>query len=447
MTEQLQLLCTKAAKLIQTFPKKTKIRVVSHYDADGITSAAIICKALYRQGYNFHVTLMRNPFTKGMQRIKEEENELIIFSDMGSAQIEIIETLGPPAIIIDHHQYLAKETREDIIQINANQCGIDGNYETCGATLSYSFALALNPENKDLIVYALAGAVGDKQHIGGIKGYNKTLLENALKKGFIKEKIGVKLTGENISEALFYSIDPYYKHLSGKKEEIQKILTKLNINPSMQPENIEEKQKIQLQSYLIFNLIKTGVQKNILDTVVRKRYISDILGCELEQYADLLDACGKGNHRGLALSVILGDKDALTQASQVQQKYRNKILDALISLEKEGIHELQAMRYFHSDESSLGGVICGIAVNYLTDEQKPLFSIARKKDEIHVSCRGNQELVKKGLDLGGGLKIVTKDIGGHGGGHKIAAGATIDGGKEEIFLKKIDETLNKQIKR
>ena len=106
------------------------------------------------------------------------------------------------------------------------------------------------------------------------------------------------------------------------------------------------------------------------------------------------------------------------------------------------------MRYFYSDNSSLGGVIAGIAINYVLDEKKPLFSLARKEtdNEVHVSCRGNQKLVEQGLDLGSAMKTVAADLGGYGGGHKIAAGATIAFDKEKKFLEKVDTILVQQMK-
>ena len=177
MADDLSKLCNKAAETILSYPKSTRIRVISHYDADGITSAAIICKALYRSGYNFHATLMRNPFDKGLAKVSKEENNLIIFSDMGSGQIDTIEKMKCKAIIIDHHQFLKKKTSENVLQINANLCGINGNYEACGATLSYTLAKVLDSKNEDLSPFAIAGVTGDKQYIGGIRGFNKTVLD------------------------------------------------------------------------------------------------------------------------------------------------------------------------------------------------------------------------------------------------------------------------------
>ena len=91
-------------------------------------------------------------------------------------------------------------------------------------------------------------------------------------------------------------------------------------------------------------------------------------------------------------------------------------------------------------------VIGGIATNFIFDKEKPLLSIVKKDDEIHVSCRGNQYLVSKGLDLGLAMNETAKKLDGQGGGHKIAAGATIISEKEEEFLDMVDTIITKQLK-
>ena len=445
MTDKLANLTKKAKEIIVSYPRSTKIRVISHYDADGITSAAIICKALYREGFNFHATLMRNPFDKGLARVSKEDNELIIFSDMGSGQIETIEKLNCKAIIIDHHQFLKKKTSKDVLQINANLCEINGNYEACGAALSYSVAKALDPKNIDLTPLAVTGIIGDKQYIGGIRGYNKTVLDEALKRGLLKERIDIKLYGDSLFEALFYSIDPYYTELSGNGKNINDLFEQMNLKSDVKIEDLDILQKKNLQSYLMFKLIKNGCEKNILDTVIRPRYKSDIFNCELERLADLIDACGKGGNRSLGLALCMGDLQSFDKAIELEKVYKQKILNELLRLEKDGFKEKKSYRYFYSNDSSLGGVIGGIASNFILDKEKPLISIVKKNNEIHVSCRGNQYLVSKGLDLGFAMNESAIKLGGHGGGHKIASGATISFEKEDIFLNMVDEIISKQL--
>jgi len=197
---------------------------------------------------------------------------------------------------------------------------------------------------------------------------------------------------------------------------------------------------------LILNLIKNGCEKNIIDTVIRVRYWSDNLQCELERFADLLDACGKGGNRGIGLAVCFGDSYSFSEAEKLEKEYKQKILNELLTLKEEGIKEMEFIRYFYSDRSSLGGVIGGIATNFILDNKKPLFSLVKKEDEIHISCRGNQALVSNGLDLGGAMKKAAMKFDGNGGGHKISAGATINSNKEKEFLVMTNEIISKQLR-
>jgi hypothetical protein len=105
---------------------------------------------------------------------------------------------------------------------------------------------------------------------------------------------------------------------------------------------------------------------------IRKRYTTS-QGWELERFADLLDACGKNGYRSLGLALCLGDAQPWTEALTVEKEYKQKLLAGLQALEQGGIHETEGLRYFYTENSSLGGVIAGIAVNFLYDEKKPLF--------------------------------------------------------------------------
>ena len=447
MNDNLSNLSKKAAKLILSMPKSARFRVVSHYDADGITSASIICMALKREGYDFHVSLMRNPFTKGLERIKNEDNEFIIFTDMGSGQIETIENLDiKNIIIVDHHQILKTKVKKNIIQINANLCGINGNYEASGSSLSYSLAKAINDNNGDLSSLAMAGITGDKQYIGGISGYNKDILEDSVKRGYLKKFIGIKLYGNTLFDALYYSIDPYYSGITGNKEAIENLLKVFNISKNIKFDHLNNVQKRKINSYLILKLLKKGCEKNIIDTVIRERYWSEKLGCELERFSDLLDTCGKGGNRSIGLALCFGDKEFFNRAIEFEKSYKEKIINELLRLELKGFLEKDTFYYFYSEESSLGGVIAGIASNYILDRNKPLFSLIKKDDEIHISCRGNQYLVSKGLDLGSAMREIANSLNGHGGGHKIAAGATISIDNEDEFINKVNMILKKQFK-
>ena len=46
MIEDISQLCQDAASLLRSLPTSSRIRVVSHYDADGIAAAGVLCTAL-----------------------------------------------------------------------------------------------------------------------------------------------------------------------------------------------------------------------------------------------------------------------------------------------------------------------------------------------------------------------------------------------------------------
>jgi single-stranded-DNA-specific exonuclease len=56
-------------------------------------------------------------------------------------------------------------------------------------------------------------------------------------------------------------------------------------------------------------------------------------------------------------------------------------------------------------------------------------------------------LVKKGLDLSQVMKKSSEKVGGVGGGHNIAAGATIPKGSEKEFLAFAEKMVKKQLEK
>jgi RecJ-like exonuclease len=79
---------------------------------------------------------------------------------------------------------------------------------------------------------------------------------------------------------------------------------------------------------------------------------------------------------------------------------------------------------------------------------KPIIAFGMTDEgEMKISGRGNYDLVRAGLKLGGGLNEASKEFGGEGGGHDVAAGAKIPPEKRDEFLKRMDEIVARQLKK
>jgi single-stranded DNA-specific DHH superfamily exonuclease len=93
-----------------------------------------------------------------------------------------------------------------------------------------------------------------------------------------------------------------------------------------------------------------------------------------------------------------------------------------------------------------GAVVAGLGIRYLLTD-KPLLTLNRKDQVVKVSARGNRLLVDQGLDLSLALSRAAETVGGAGGGHNVASGASIPPGSEDRFLAMVDEIVGTQLKR
>src|SRR5712664_116542 len=154
-----------------------RVRILGHYDPDGTTSASILVRALMRRGKRVHATMAHALDRTSAARLRDESNELLVVSDMGSGQLDLLEGLPYPVIVLDHHKPMRDS--ETVAHVNPHFFGVDGAREMCGATTTWLFALILDERNWDLAGVAMAGAIGDKQAVGGFVGVNAALFGEA----------------------------------------------------------------------------------------------------------------------------------------------------------------------------------------------------------------------------------------------------------------------------
>jgi RecJ-like exonuclease len=90
-------------------------------------------------------------------------------------------------------------------------------------------------------------------------------------------------------------------------------------------------------------------------------------------------------------------------------------------------------------------VLAGLGTLYFFDDTKATFGISKKQGNDHISARAPRQLVKAGVNLGLACKMAGVSAGGVGGGHNIAAGATVPSKREKQFLKELDRVIGEQL--
>ncbi|MFB6265861.1 MAG: DHH family phosphoesterase, partial [Candidatus Nanohaloarchaea archaeon] len=211
-----------------------KARVVAHYDCDGISSAVIAHEMLERSGKEFELSFVDELNREKLEELLDKsDEELWIFVDIGSGQIGDVEELlsDETVIIADHH-----EPGEGSVDnhLNPHLHGIDGGEDISGAGVTYLLARTMDEENQDLLQYALVGATGDIQKEDGrYLGLNESMMEDAVERGLVQRKQGLKLYGrtrKSIVEAFKYTTDPYLPGITNSEPGAVQFLSELGID-------------------------------------------------------------------------------------------------------------------------------------------------------------------------------------------------------------------------
>ena len=163
--------------------KNKKIHLVSHFDTDGITSAAIMSKTLERLSIQFSVKIVKQLTMKEI--LEFPKDKIIVLLDLGSSHLLELSTLKAEVFVIDHHEIKKETIKPNITIINPH---LLKNYENlCSAELTYLISENISEENKDLSHLAIIGMIGDTMEREICKTREK-IIKNAkvkIKKGLL----------------------------------------------------------------------------------------------------------------------------------------------------------------------------------------------------------------------------------------------------------------------
>jgi RecJ-like exonuclease len=189
---------------------------------------------------------------------------------------------------------------------------------------------------------------------------------------------------------------------------------------------------------------------------------------DAKEFATLLNSCGRYDKAAIGLKICQGDRgEALRIADDLLRNHRDTLKNGITWVKRKGVVRRQSLQYFHAEQEipeTVVGIVAGMLLgsadaneernqdeqveyDFKVDCSVPIIAFARSVDEenIKVSARATRELVLKGLDLSVAVRIASVKVGGSGGGHRIAAGATIPLGKESEFLDAIEALISSQL--
>lgn len=439
-----------------------EILVVSHIDADGLTSAGIMCTALKRLGKAYDVRFLKKLDQAALEDIANlAGSRLVIFTDLGSGAIDSIMDLGITAVIADHHQPRPGDYE---YHLNPHLFGLNGATDICGAGMSYLLSLKLG-DNADLSSLAIVGAVGDLQDMrtNALVGINRQILEMGVAKGFLSYEKDIRLFGRQtrpLYKLLQYSSDPFIPGLTGREDVCMTFLQEAGIQVKTGEWrrwiDLSREEKTLVISKLFQHCLACGMQPHKVQRLIGEVYTltREMPGTEMRdasEYSTLLNATARYEYSDIGLAVCMGDRDVAFQtARDLLEMHRRNLVSGLNFVSDHGVIRLNNMQYFNAGteiRETIVGIIAGMSTSLnCVSRQIPIIGLATSEQGIKVSARGNHDLILRGLNLARAISDAASAVGGTGGGHDIAAGATIPVGREDEFLSLLDRMIGEQIK-
>lgn len=363
-------------RMLRALARREHIAIYGDFDADGVTSAALLTRALRKLKHPdapldffipHRIKDARGMSREALDKIQQEFHpSLIITTDCGSSDVEEVayaKTLGIDIIITDHHQPPA-ELPQAYAMINPwrPDCAY-GKRERylCGVGVAFKLAQALlrargrAAEVQDLLDLVAIGTIGD---VAQLLGENHTLV-----------RLGLQQLNQT------------------KNPGLRALIQFANLQPGR----------------------------------IRERDISYVL-------APRINAAGRMDHAGLAFKLLTTDDDEEAQAYARQleelNQLRQQLTDELMQLVREEAGKQldnQVVLVYGEKEKWPEGII-GLVASRLSEEiKRPVFVLSQDKDT--ESSRGSAR-------SDGDFNVIEAlrhraDLFERHGGHAQAAGFTI----------------------
>ena len=468
MAAPVPALADRADSCAAALRESERVLVASHIDADGLTSAAVAASALERAKIPFEVTFSKQLNEEEIAEIAEHAPDTVLFTDFGSGQLEHIITHEKDGtftpVVCDHHEPDGSETA---YHLNPHLFDIDGSKELSGAGAAYVLARALEngTDNRDLAALAVVGAVGDMQASDGeLHGANEGIVKEAVAADVLDTSVDLALYGTQtraLPRLLEYAGDVRIPGITNNPSGVRRFLEAHDIPVKHDNEwrrwvdlSLDEQRR--LVSGLVQHAMKKGVPAARIDELTGTTYTltSEREGTELRdasEFSTLLNATARYDRADVGLGVCLGDREeAYTEAKHLLVNHRRNLSEGIDWVRSTGVNKEDNLQWFDAGDripDTIVGIVAGMAMGVKgIKADRPIIAFAEESEtETKVSSRGTNRLVRKGLDLSIVMRESAEALGGEGGGHTVAAGATIPRGKEAAFIERANEIIGEQL--
>lgn len=440
----------KIKEFANTFLQKTdkkQILVVSHFDTDGITSAAIFGKCLKRLDKNFSFNIIKGLDKEFIENLPQ--NKIIVFLDLGSSNIKDLAKSTNEIFIIDHHDIDLKVEIPENIHIVNPHLYVDGE-EMSGSCMSYIVSRELAKKDATSADLAIIGMVGDI-----LETKNGPIVSGILKDGEVTLKKGLLLypSTRPLNKALEYCSNPYIPGVTGNAMGALEILREANIEFTKKGyKSLIELDDDEMKRLVTAIMLRMPDQERMRDFIGNLFLIKFFNKLEdARELSALINACSRMGESQTALLFCMGNETAKKNAESVYIKYKQSLIEALNHMNTnpkiEGKQYVILNAKDKIQDTIIGTVASIMSMSAMYKEGTIVITMAYNQDKIKVSSRicGRHKVEDCSRNLKEMMDEITELLGGESGGHQMAAGCVISKDKEEAFIDLIKKKLDIEV--
>ncbi len=428
---------------------------ISHNDADGISCLHIIQNLLYKMHLNndyfiYNRSVSWENYLKGILSSRQTDKNAFIFTDVGSnlkELIPIIKNRKEIFFILDHHEvednFHSDEYPENLFFINPTIYGYDGLEHIAGATLTHMFAKQVNPSIIKQGWLTVIGICGDSlKPMDKLQSFNREVYEELVDEELVEDKESLILFGsmhESIKNGLKYSILPFLSQFGGESDQkITSFLNSLHIDP---------KTKVIDLSYSEIERIQKNAKIDSYSHYAILPHKLGLLRFAFEHALLLNILCFKNISAALSIIQL---KSITRYAQGIYSEYLENLSKNLRTLSNE-VPQVETKKALFMEvkgkipPSNWSDTASFSTVNELFDPNKILFlgGPEKKSGTIKLSIRCSRKYLNKNKNKGVNKIIsnIKKELGGVGGGHKLAGGIRLSKPSYNLLKKRADDFI------
>ncbi|MCX8193926.1 MAG: DHH family phosphoesterase [Candidatus Pacearchaeota archaeon] len=447
------------SKMKEIFSKEGIIRIITHLDTDGLTSAIILSEALRKHNQIFLITTIKQLEEEFLQELQEQAKrqkwKALVFLDLGSGQLSKLKVFASftKVFVIDHHEL---EQNFDSSVNYENDCenfylisSFSFHERLSASCLTYLFVKNIF-DDKRLAQIAVLGLIGDvlDKNIGKL---TSRILQDAQESGMqIRKGLTVFSSMRPVHKALEFS-NIFIPGVTGYANGALEMLRELGIEVKTSQGyrtllDLNKEELSRLITGILLRRVNKGHDQEILDNIYLIKIGSRLF--DAREISSMINACGRLGYSSLAIAFLAGSKKAREKIEDVYTKYKSHIIKALNLIN--GMKKIQGEDFVIINaknaikDTIIGTVVSILSSSFLYNPGAVVVGMSHRTDnKIKVSAR-----IVKGSDnrinLYHLLRSIVNITGGEVGGHINAAGCLISKEKEQEFLELLEKKLRTQ---